>query len=220
MDLHYCCCWFYFILSSDELNLIEFSAFMIDHINKYYIYWRYAYILASIQQSIHPYVANSHFNANNSNANGARKLNWIASLVHKPIAFHFWGSRFYHMADISCFGRVDFILFYRVFFSFFGLSSFQVFCCCCFCWWWFLFYLRLSFFFLLHFNVWFFIHPPSLLSTVFVFGHRIIITWWYREMFAFTYTADIKGVNTLIYIHISTRTHLHCTRAIYWLRQK
>lgn len=119
---------------------------------------------------------------------------------------------------LSRFEKVGFILFSGDFFSsvhllwnFFFCGC--CFCCCCWCWWWFLFYLC---------GVWFFIHPPSLLSTLFVVGHHQLVSW--NVCFRHTKTsthgehkhAHIQS-HSQSHSHISTRSHLHhceCARAV------
>lgn len=139
-------------------------------------------------------------------------------VVHKSIAFHFWGSRFYHMAAISLWKSWFHFVLRRFFSSVHLLWNFFFcgccFCCCCWCWWWFLFYLC---------GVWFFIHPPSLLSTLFVFGHHHQLVSW-NVCFRHTKTsthgehkhAHIQS-HSQSHSHISTRSHLHhceCARAV------
>lgn len=161
---------------------------------------------------------------NNGNANGARELHWIACWVHKSIAFHFWGSRFYHMAAISLWkSRFYFVL--RCFFLSSSSLKLLFWCCCCCC------CLLVVTAVVLILSPWRMIfHSPSesLLSTLFVFGHHhqhhMVVSW----NVCFRIHKDTHGEHKHARIqshsqshsHISTRSHLHCASERYWLRQK
>lgn len=113
--------------------------------------------------------------------------------------FIFRGSRFYHMAGIalSLVKLISFCSALRVFFRFIFFSTFFFPVV--------IFVVGVSYS-IYGFHVFFFstydFYPPTFSYQLCLYSGIIIITWWYREMFAFTYilgpiancvyTADIK----------------------------